>query len=169
MCRPIRISACGRSDIDNLKVRKADEGDMVPLGTLVDDHAASPGPSLISLYNLYPCRDHRSACRRQRHSVPGEALALMEQIADADAAAGRRLSSGRRCPIRRRRSASRSTSSSPSPCCWSISCSPASTRAGMRRFRVILAVPLALVGPVLALKALGVANNLYTPDRPHAC
>ena len=32
---------------------------------------------------------------------------------------------------------------------------------------VLSAVPLALLGPVIALTSLGVANNLYHPDQAH--
>ena len=44
-------------DIENLTVRNQ-QGDMVPLGTLATITPAV-GPSLISLYNLYPILDHR--------------------------------------------------------------------------------------------------------------
>ena len=52
-----------------------------------------------------------------------------------DAAARRRATNGPRCRTRRSWSAIRSTSSSRWRCCWSIWCSPASTRAGSRRSR----------------------------------
>ena len=53
----------------------------------------------------------------------------------AHAAARHRLRMDRACRIRRRSSATRCTWCSASACCWSIWCSPDSTRAGTRRSR----------------------------------
>jgi HAE1 family hydrophobic/amphiphilic exporter-1 len=64
-------------DIRNLTVRNKD-GDMIPLGTLIDITPAV-GASLISLYNLYP-----SATLVAIPSAgvsTGQAMALMEQLA----------------------------------------------------------------------------------------
>src|SRR6185437_14808614 len=65
-------------DIENLSVRNLD-GQMIPLGTLVEvKHDV--GPSLVSLYNLYPTATINGVAAQGFSS--GEALSLMEQIAD---------------------------------------------------------------------------------------
>ena len=65
-------------DIDNLTVRNKD-GHMIPLGTLVTI-TPTVGPSLISLYNLYPSATIIGV-PAQGGSRPGEAMTLMEEIA----------------------------------------------------------------------------------------
>ena len=74
-------------DIEKLMVRNS-QGDMIPLGTVAKITPAV-GPSLISLYNLYPsATDHRPAGGGlQLRPVDG----LMEEIAGKDPAAGHRL------------------------------------------------------------------------------
>ena len=47
------------------------------------------GPSLVSLYNLYPTATHHG--RRGAGFSSGEAMSLMEQIADQHAAARHRV------------------------------------------------------------------------------
>ena len=65
-------------DIRNLSV-KAGDGTMVPLGTVVDVKSVQ-GPSLISLYNLYPTATIVGGSAAGFSS--GQALDVMEQIAD---------------------------------------------------------------------------------------
>ena len=64
-------------DIENLTVRNKD-GNMIPLGTLVKI-TPTVGPSLISLYNLYPSATIIGIPATGFSS--GDAIALMEQIA----------------------------------------------------------------------------------------
>jgi hydrophobic/amphiphilic exporter-1 (mainly G- bacteria), HAE1 family len=64
-------------DIENLRVRNKD-GDMIPLGTLVKI-SPTVGPSLISLYNLYPTATIIGLPAEGFSS--GEVLTLMEEIA----------------------------------------------------------------------------------------
>ena len=64
-------------DIANMKVRNQN-GDMVPIGT-VANVTPSVGPSLISLYNLYPSSTIVGLPAQGYSS--GQALQLMEQIA----------------------------------------------------------------------------------------
>jgi hydrophobic/amphiphilic exporter-1 (mainly G- bacteria), HAE1 family len=64
-------------DIDNMFVRNKD-GQMIPLGTLVKI-TPTVGPSLISLYNLYPTATIIGLPAQGVSS--GEALTLMEEIA----------------------------------------------------------------------------------------
>jgi hydrophobic/amphiphilic exporter-1 (mainly G- bacteria), HAE1 family len=64
-------------DIENLMVRNSN-GDMIPLGTVAKITPAV-GPSLISLYNLYPSSTIIGLPARGYSS--GQSMALMEQIA----------------------------------------------------------------------------------------
>ncbi len=149
-----RVSA---EDIRNLKV-KAGDGTMVPLGTVVDV-STTQGPSLISLYNLYPTATivGGPACGFSS----GQSLDVMEQIADRTLPPGTGFE-------------------------WTALSYQEKAVGGqiyfifalamllvyfvlagqyeswILPFAVILAVPLALLGTVAALTAVGVANNLYT-------
>ena len=144
-------------DLNNLYVRNS-SGDMVPIGTLAEIHYVY-APSLISLYNLYPSATINGAAAEGFSS--GQALDLMEEIA------GRTLAPGMGYD-------------------WTAM-SYQEKQVGMQTYfafglgillvylvlaaqyesvfaplAVILAVPLALLGTVGTLAALGVANNLYT-------
>jgi hydrophobic/amphiphilic exporter-1 (mainly G- bacteria), HAE1 family len=146
-------------DIDNMFVRNKD-GKMVPLGTLV---TVTPmvGPSLISLFNLYPTATIIGLPAQGVSS--GQALALMEEIARRTLPPGTGFE-------------------------WS-SMSYQEKLVGNQMYivfalalllvylvlagqyeswyapiSVILAVPLSFIGPVVALSALvqsGLNNNLY--------
>ncbi|AYG60659.1 efflux RND transporter permease subunit [Rhizobium jaguaris] len=144
-------------DIRNLKV-KAGDGTMVPLAT-VTDVTSVQGPSLISLYNLYPTATIVGGAASGFSS--GQALDVMEQIAN--------------------RTLSRGSSFE-----WTALSYQEKAVGGQIYFvfalamllvyfvlagqyeswilplAVLLAVPLALLGTVGALSAAGVANNLYT-------
>jgi HAE1 family hydrophobic/amphiphilic exporter-1 len=146
-------------DIQNLSVRNRD-GNMVPLGTVVNI-VPSAGPSLISLFNLYPSATIIGIPATGFSS--GDAIKLMEQIAARTLPPGMGIS-------------------------WS-SMSYQEKVVGNQMIvvfglglllvylvlagqyeswlapvSVILAVPLSLIGPVLVLTALantGLNNNLY--------
>jgi HAE1 family hydrophobic/amphiphilic exporter-1 len=144
-------------DIRNLKV-KAGDGTMVPLGTVVDVKSVQ-GPSLISLYNLYPTATIVGGAAAGFSS--GQSLDVMEQIADRTLPPGAGFE-------------------------WTALSYQEKTVGGQIYFvfalamllvyfvlagqyeswilplAVLLAVPLALLGTVGALSAAGVANNLYT-------
>ena len=80
-----------------------------------------PGPSLISLYNLYPVGGDRRRAGAGLQLGRG-ASTLMDQIADSDPAARHRLRlDGDVLPGEARRQPDLSTCSR-WPCCWSISC-----------------------------------------------
>ncbi len=117
-------------DIENLAVRNQ-QGDMIPLGTMVKIEPVV-GPPLIGLYNLYPSSSVIGLPAAGFSS--GEAIGLMERMRRRRC---RRApaANGPPCPIRRRSSAIRCISCSRWRCCWFIWCSPANTRAGMRRSR----------------------------------
>jgi hydrophobic/amphiphilic exporter-1 (mainly G- bacteria), HAE1 family len=144
-------------DIEQLPVRNK-QGSMIPLGTMVTI-TPTVGPSLISLYNLYPSATVLGLPATGFSS--GEAIALMEQIAR------RTLPSGASFE-------------------WTAM-SYQEKLVGQQIYyifalamllvylvlagqyeswfmpvAVILAVPLSLVGPVLVLGGLGIENNLYT-------
>jgi hydrophobic/amphiphilic exporter-1 (mainly G- bacteria), HAE1 family len=146
-------------DIRSLTVRNKD-GNMIPLGTLVKI-TPTVGPSLISLYNLYPSATVIGLPAAGHSS--GEAMQLMEEIA------ARTLPPGMGYE-------------------WSAMSFQEKLVAGQAYvvfalglllvylvlagqyeswyspISVILAVPLSLIGPVLVLTALagkGLNNNLY--------
>lgn len=144
-------------DIRNLEV-KAGDGTMVPLGTVVDIKPMQ-GPSLISLYNLYPSATIVGGPAAGFSS--GQALNVMEQIADQTLPTGAGYE-------------------------WTALSYQEKAVGGQIYYifalgmllvyfvlagqyeswilplAVLLAVPLALLGTVGALMAAGVANNLYT-------
>ena len=144
-------------DVELLPVRNK-QGAMIPLGTMV---RITPivGPSLLSLYNLYPSSTVMGLPATGFSS--GEAMALMEQIAGKASPPGTGYE-------------------------WSAM-SYQEQLVGNQIYyifalamllvylvlagqyeswfvpvAVLLAVPLSLVGPVVVLKGLGIGNNLYT-------
>ncbi len=144
-------------DIEKLSVRSQD-GKMIPLGTLVQVQY-TVGPSLISLYNLYPTAAIVGGAAQGFSS--GEALGLMEQIAD------RTLPRGASYEWTAMAYQERVTGNQ---IVWAFGlglllvylCLAGQYESWTAPLAVILAVPLSLLGPVVALTSLGVANNLYT-------
>src|SRR2546426_435037 len=146
-----------QQDIEQLPVRNK-QGGIIPIGTMVH---ITPivGPSLLSLYNFYPSSTVMGLPAAGFSS--GQAMALMEQIADK---------------------------ASPPGIGWEWTAMSYQEKlvgnhiyyifalamllvylvlAGQYEswfmpIAVLLAVPLSLVGPVVALKGLGLDNNLYT-------
>jgi HAE1 family hydrophobic/amphiphilic exporter-1 len=116
-------------DVQNMFVRNK-EGQMVPLGTLVTI-TPTVGPSLISLFNLYPTATIIGLPADGFSS--GEVLTLMEEIARRTLPPGTgfewiSMSYQEKLAIR-------CIWCLDWRCCSSISCSPANTRAGTRRPR----------------------------------
>jgi len=144
-------------DIENLTVRNQ-QGDMIPLGTLIEIVPAV-GTPLISLYNLYPSSTVLGAPASGFSS--GEALRLMEEIAARTLPRGTAIE-------------------------WTAMSYQEKVVGGQMYFvfamalllvylvlagqyeswyaplAIIFSVPLALVGPVLVLTLLRIDNNLYT-------
>jgi hydrophobic/amphiphilic exporter-1 (mainly G- bacteria), HAE1 family len=146
-----------QQDIEQLPVRNK-QGAIIPIGTMIH---ITPivGPSLLSLYNFYPSSTVMGLPAAGFSS--GQAMTLMEQIADK---------------------------ASPPGIGWEWTAMSYQEKlvgnqiyyifalamllvylvlAGQYEswfmpIPVLLAVPLSLVGPVLALKGLGIDNNLYT-------
>jgi HAE1 family hydrophobic/amphiphilic exporter-1 len=144
-------------DIETLSVRNQ-QGDMVPLGTLATITPAV-GPSLISLYNLYPSATIIGLPAAGYSS--GQSIALMEQIADKTLPRGTGYE-------------------------WTAMSYQEKAVGGQIYYvfglamllvylvlagqyeswfapiSVILAVPLSLLGPMAVLTGLRIDNNLYT-------
>ena len=145
------------SDIEKLSVR-SQNGNMVPLGALVQVKT-DVGPALIGLYNLYPTASIVGGPAAGFSS--GQAIGLMEEIADKTLPRGtgfewtamsyqEKLVGGQIFLV------------------FGLGmllvylCLAGQYESWIAPLSVILAVPLALTGPVVVLSALGLANNLYT-------
>jgi HAE1 family hydrophobic/amphiphilic exporter-1 len=144
-------------DIENMMVRNSN-GDMIPLGT-VAKITPSVGPSLISLYNLYPSSTIIGLPAKGYSS--GQSMALMEQIAAKTLPPGAGYE-------------------------WTAMSYQEKAVGGQiylvfalamllvylvlagqyeswyAPLSVILAVPLSLLGPMAVLTGLRIENNLYT-------
>jgi HAE1 family hydrophobic/amphiphilic exporter-1 len=144
-------------DIELLPVRNK-QGDMIPLGTMVKI-TPSVGPSLLSLYNLYPSSTIIGVPAAGFSS--GEAIALMEQIA------ARTLPPGMSFEWTAMSYQEKLVGNQIYYIFALAMLLVYLVLAGQYEswfmpIAVLLAVPLSLLGPVVALKGLGIANNLYT-------
>jgi HAE1 family hydrophobic/amphiphilic exporter-1 len=145
------------NDINQLSVRNT-KGDMVPIGTLVKI-TPTVGPSLITLYNLYPASTVIGLPAQGFSS--GEAISLMEQIAN------RTLPPGAAFEWTAMSYQEKAVGNQMYIVFALAMLLVYLVLAGQYEswyapVSIILSVPLALVGPVLALKGLNVDNNLYT-------
>lgn len=144
-------------DVRHFYVRNS-KGDMVPLGTLTDIHAAV-GPAIISLYNLYPASLINGIAGDGYSS--GQAIQSLEKLSKEFLPPGLSFE-------------------------WTSTAYQEKVAGNLSYFifllslvlvylilagqyenwvtplSILFSVPLALVGTVLALGALGVANNMYT-------
>ncbi|KTD72435.1 efflux RND transporter permease subunit [Legionella tucsonensis] len=144
-------------DVRNYYVRNK-SGEMVPLGTLTD-MSPTVGPSIISLYNLYPSSNIYGSAAPGYSS--GQAMAVMEQLAKQVLPAGISYE-------------------------WTSTAYQEKIAGNMSYYifilslilvylilagqyenwiapaAILLSVPLALIGTVLVLSALGLSNNMYT-------
>ncbi len=144
------------SDIDNLYV-KSKTGAMVPLGTLVTIKNDT-GPSLVTLYNLYPAATIVGGPAAGYSS--GQAMNLMAQLADRTLPPGtgydwtgmsyQELIVGNSIYY-----------SFGLAILLVYLCLAGQYESWLAPIAVILAVPLALMGPVITLNALDVPINLY--------
>jgi HAE1 family hydrophobic/amphiphilic exporter-1 len=149
-------------DIENLMVRNS-QGDMVPLGTVAKITPAV-GPSLISLYNLYPSATVIGLPATGYSS--GQSMTLMEEIAAKTLPPGTGYE-------------------------WTAMSYQEKVVGGQiylafglalllvylvlagqyeswyAPISVILAVPLSLLGPMIVLTGLRIENNLYTQIGHH--
>jgi len=144
-------------DLLNLYVRSRD-GQMVPISAVA--HLGSKvGPSLVTLYNRYPSATVIGSPARGVSS--GQALAAMEGIAKKvlPSDVGYQWTT---------MSYQEKLSGSQLYYLFGLSvllvylCLAGQYESWILPLAVLSAVPLALLGPVVALTSLGVANNLYT-------
>ena len=145
------------ADIKNLKV-KAGNGTMTPIGTVIDITQVQ-GPPLISLYNLYPSATVSGVAAAGFSS--GEALDLMDQIG------AQVLPRGTGYQWTAMSYQEKAVGSQIYYVFGLALLLVYFVLAGQYEswilpLSVILGVPLALLGTVGALTALGAANNLYT-------
>ncbi|KTD56534.1 multidrug efflux pump [Legionella santicrucis] len=144
-------------DVRNYYVKNK-SGEMVPLGTLTD-MSSTTGPSIISLYNLYPSSNIYGMSAPGYSS--GQAMEALERVAHQVLPAGISFE-------------------------WTSTAYQEKIAGNLSYYifmlslvlvylilagqyenwiapaAILLSVPLALVGTVLALSALGIANNMYT-------
>ena len=143
-------------DIANMMVRNQN-GDMIPIGT-VAKITPSVGPSLISLYNLYPSSTIVGLPAQGYSS--GQSLNLMEQIADKTLPAG----AGYEWTAM---SYQEKAVTSQIYYVFGLAMLlvylvlAGQYESWYAPISVILAVPLSLLGPMAVLRGLGIDNNLY--------
>jgi hydrophobic/amphiphilic exporter-1 (mainly G- bacteria), HAE1 family len=143
-------------DIQNMMVRNQN-GDMIPIGTVAKITPAV-GPSLISLYNLYPSSTIVGLPAQGYSS--GQSLQLMEQIAE------KTLPPGTGYEWTAMSYQEKAVSSQIYYVFGLAMLLVYLVLAGQYEswyapISVILAVPLSLLGPMSVLRGLGIDNNLY--------
>jgi hydrophobic/amphiphilic exporter-1 (mainly G- bacteria), HAE1 family len=144
-------------DIEKLMVRNS-QGDMVPLGT-VAKITPTVGPSLISLYNLYPSATVIGLPATGFSS--GQSMTLMEEIA------GKTLPPGTGFEWT---AMSYQEKVVGGQIYWAFGLAlllvylvlAGQYESWYAPISVILAVPLSLLGPTIVLTGLRIENNLYT-------
>ena len=144
-------------DLLNLYVRSQD-GNMIPIGAVA--HLSSVvGPPLVTLYNLFPSATIVGDAARGYSS--GQSLTTMEQIAKKTLPAGVSYEWSAM-------SYQEKLTGNQLYYLFGLSvllvylCLAGQYESWILPLAVLSAVPLALLGPVIALTSLGVANNLYT-------
>ncbi|MBR0836819.1 multidrug efflux RND transporter permease subunit [Bradyrhizobium manausense] len=143
-------------DIANMMVRNSN-GDMIPIGTVATITPAT-GPSLISLYNLYPSSTVIGLPAQGYSS--GQSLKLMEDIADKTLPPG----TGYEWTAM-----SYQEKAVSNQIYWVFGLAmllvylvlAGQYESWYAPISVILAVPLSLLGPMLILSGLKIDNNLY--------
>jgi HAE1 family hydrophobic/amphiphilic exporter-1 len=145
------------ADVEALPVR-TNSGTMVPLGT-VATLRPSTGAALIQLYNLYPSATIIGSPAPGFSS--GEALGLMDQIAQADLPRGT-ASEWTAMSYQEKAVGGQMYLVFGLGILLVYLVLAGQYESWLAPVSVILAVPLALLGPVITLSALGVDNNLYT-------
>jgi HAE1 family hydrophobic/amphiphilic exporter-1 len=144
-------------DIANMMVRNS-QGNMIPLGT-VANVTPSVGPSLISLYNLYPSATIIGLPATGYSS--GQSMTLMEEIA------GKTLPPGAGFEWT---AMSYQEKVVGGQIYWAFGLAlllvylvlAGQYESWYAPISVILAVPLSLLGPMVVLTGLRIENNLYT-------
>jgi HAE1 family hydrophobic/amphiphilic exporter-1 len=150
---PYRVTP---EEIGRLHVRNGN-GDMVPIGTLTTVGFRT-GPPLISLYDLRPAAQVLGAPALDFSS--GQALALLEQIADATLPPGMG-SEWTGMSYQEKAVGNQAYFVFALALLLVYLALDAQYESWTAPAAVLLAVPIALLGTVAALTPLGVANNLY--------
>ena len=145
-------------DIRRLHVRNA-KGQMVPLGTMTDV-SFTTAPAVITLYNLFPAAPINGMAAPGYSS--GQALADHGGHGRARSCPPTWVSSGRACPSRRSSSATRPIYVFAIASLMVFLVLAAQYESWTDPAAVILVVPLAMLGTVLALIARHFDNNVYT-------
>jgi len=145
------------ADIEGLYV-KSTTGKMIPLGALVEIRTVV-GPALVTLYNLYPAATIVGGPAPGYSS--GQAMGLMEQVADNTLPEG--LSYDWTAMSYQEKIVGHQIYYVFAMALLLVYlCLAGQYESWILPLAVILAVPLALLGPVITLNGLGLANNLYT-------
>ena len=145
------------SDILKLQVKNLD-GQMVPIGAIAELREAL-GPPLISLYNLYPSAAIVGSPAPGFSS--GEDIALMDQIANVILPPGTGFEwTG--MAYQENIVGNQLLYVFALAILLVYLCLAGQYESWVAPLAVILAVPLALIGPAIALTAVGLANNIYT-------
>jgi HAE1 family hydrophobic/amphiphilic exporter-1 len=146
-----------QAEIGGLKIRTP-AGRMVPLGTLIEIKSVL-GPSLITLYNLYPSATITGTPSPRFSS--GEVMGLMEQIAAKTLPPGMSFD-WTAMSYQEKITGNQIYYVFALAILLVYLVLAGQYESWLLPFAVILCVPLALLGTVAALMWLGVANNLYT-------
>ncbi len=144
-------------EVSQLTVRN-NAGSMIPLGTLIDITPMT-GPSLISLYNLYPSATIIGMPARGRST--GEAMTLMEGVA-AKTLPPRVGYEWSAMSYQEKLVGSQMYLVFAMALLLVYLVLAGQYESWYRPLAVILAVPLSLIGPVATLRVLHIDNNLYT-------
>jgi HAE1 family hydrophobic/amphiphilic exporter-1 len=144
-------------DIERLYV-KSKQGNMIPLGSLARVEFVA-GPSLITLYNLYPAATVVGGPAPGFSS--GQAMDLMEQVAANTLPLGMGFD-WTAMSYQEKIVGNQIYYVFALALLLVYLCLAGQYESWILPLAVILAVPLALLGPVIALNSLGLANNLYT-------
>ena len=145
------------NDLNALYVR-SNTNNMVPLGALTTIHPDT-GPSLITLYNLYPAATIIGLPAPGVSS--GQALSLMDQIANAVLPPGTGYD-WTAMSYQEKQVGGQIYVVFALAIVLVYLCLAGQYESWITPLAVILSVPLALLGPSLALGVTGLANNLYT-------
>ena len=143
-------------DIENLNVRNS-LGQMVPLGTVIKI-GPDVGPSLVSLYNLYPASTIIGLPATGFSS--GQAMSMMEQIAERTLPRGTGYE-WTALSYQEKAVGNQLYYTFALALLLVYLVLAGQYESWFAPISVILAVPLALLGPVLVLRAAGIDNNLY--------
>lgn len=156
----VQADTDARMTVDGLRhyYVKNNKGDMVPLGTLTDIKPAV-GPAIISLYNLYPSSNLYGMSAPGFSS--GQAIQTMEQLSDNLLPAGVSYE-WTSTAYQEKIAGSMSTLIFILSLVLVYLILAGQYEHWITPASILFSVPLALLGTVMALTALGLANNMYT-------